>query len=239
MSTRSSGDAELLRDDQCSPRMIPRDHQGPNAARFARATASFASGRGGSMMPMRPRKTRPCSTRSSGCAVCSARPSVVSQRPATPSVRRARFARASFVWRIVVRRRGEGRDPSDEFECAPRQHTSGAPLVSRYPWARRACADGACSSACARTKTGPPRHAEIVRRAPRSAHLPCGRRRVAHLPLDRPGPSTAHRARVRRRCLRDRRPRVRVPLDSQRAVDCAAILALNRARRARIPNLRT
>ena len=40
-------------------------------------------------MPIRPAKTRSCSTRSSGRAACSASASLGSQRPATPSVRSA------------------------------------------------------------------------------------------------------------------------------------------------------
>ena len=99
-------------------------------ARLARATASFASGRGGSIMPISPANTRSCSTRSSGRATCSASASLVSQRAATPSVRSA-----SAGERVVglqdlgpAGRRQRPTAVADHLEAAARQEHVGRAL---------------------------------------------------------------------------------------------------------------
>ena len=64
-------------------------------AAFARATASFASSRGGSIMPINPANTRSCSTRSSTSSASNA--PAGSERKATPSVRSASPASSSLA----------------------------------------------------------------------------------------------------------------------------------------------
>ena len=62
-----AADAEFPGDHRRGARMIAGDHDRADAgAPCARATASFASSRGGSIIPIRPANTRSCSTRSSG-----------------------------------------------------------------------------------------------------------------------------------------------------------------------------
>ena len=111
---------------------------------FARATASFASTRGGSIMPIRPANTRSCSTRSSGCAACSTNASRVSHRPATPSVRSAWPASCSFVSSMAARRSGvSGRRSSPTSSRVHRvSRTSGAPFVKTIP--RSSCRPSRC-----------------------------------------------------------------------------------------------
>ena len=81
-------------------------------------------------MPISPAKTRSCSTRSSGRAACSASASSASQRPATPSVRSASPASASFDLQNLRAARRRQRPPSvaDHFEGASRQQHVGRSL---------------------------------------------------------------------------------------------------------------
>ena len=67
MRARGGGRIVLVSgNDACRARMVAVVMIGRIPACFARTTASFASTRGGSMMPIRPPNTRSCSTRSSG-----------------------------------------------------------------------------------------------------------------------------------------------------------------------------
>ena len=134
-------------------------------ARRARATASLASARGGSMMPISPANTRSCSTRSSGRAECSAKASCVSHRPATPSVLSASPARTSLVSSMAARRSGvSGRRSSPTSSRVHRvSRTSGAPFVNTTPRPGARHHGAACSSTCVLKRMGPLRRGESLR----------------------------------------------------------------------------
>ena len=130
MARPSAAMPELLSDDRRRSRVVAGDHQRTNAgAPCARATASFASARGGSIMPISPANTRSCSTRSSTDARHE-RLAFGSHRPATPSVRSASPASASLVCRISARRAARQRPPllAHELARAARQQDIGRAL---------------------------------------------------------------------------------------------------------------
>ena len=155
--TPLASDAELRGDDRGGGRMVAGDHDRADARRLARArTASFASARGGSIMPTRPSEHQlvlepfiesSLSERSQPAAV----------RKATPSVRSASPASASLASRIAARRASSSglRLVADQLVRAARQQDVGRALgedaQARLPARRRY---GPCSSACARRRTG-------------------------------------------------------------------------------------
>ena len=193
-------------------------------APFARATASRASSRGGSIMPISPRKTRSLLDLVVDCLGLGV--SSGSERKATPSVRSASPASAS----LPCQDRGAallGQRPRllahQLVRAASQQHVGRAlgEHEQRAPAARRRC--GPCSSACARMRTAPRRPARSGHRAPRPPARPCARRRSARPRSGRPAPSSARRAPAATALLaRSATISARVQLDPQRALDRTA-----------------
>ena len=188
--------------------MIAGDHDRADArALCARATASFASSRGGSIMPIRPRKTRSCSTCSSTVVALEARLPAAT-RKATPSVRSASPASSSFDLRISARRSAVRRPRlfAHEFLRAAReQHVRRAFGEDEQALLPLGVAYEPCSSACARRRRALRRRARSGRRALRPPARLCAPRRSARLRSGRPAPSSARRAPAARRCWRGRR----------------------------------
>ena len=186
-------------------------------ARFARATASLASSRGGSIMPISPAKTRSRSM----CSPTSSRSSA-SRRPTRGTRRRACAARvaasASFASRISRRRVVGQRTPllADQLVRAARQqHVGRAFREDEHAPARFRRRCGPCSSACARTRTAPRRRARSAG-PDASACRPAFRAATISAPsvgspCDRPASVALLQ---RRRCWPDRRRRARAPARS-------------------------
>ena len=129
-------------------------------APFARATASLASSRGGSIMPIKPRKTR--SARRPH-RMLRAPKRVLRERAEGDPERAQRLAGQFLVGRqdLGAPRLGQrSRLLAHEFVRAARQQNVRRALgedEQDAPGARRRCAS--CSSACARTRTAPRRRA--------------------------------------------------------------------------------
>ena len=127
-------------------------------APFARATASFASSRGGSIMPIRPRKTRSCSTRSSN-AVALER--VLRQRAEGDARACAAPRRPAPRWspgspRGAPRVRGRRLLAHQLVRAAREQDVRRALGEDEQTLLPLGVACGPCSSACARRRTAPP-----------------------------------------------------------------------------------
>ena len=148
--------------------MIPRDHHRPNSGAFRRVRPPPSLPRGGSIMPMSPRKTRSCSIRSSDAlSPRTPRSAANVRRHAKRPQRLRRRARHSSGESPLAASSFRGRRSlSHQFVRAPRQqHVRSAFREHRYcsPFSRR-LSMYACSSACAPTKTALPRLAANVPR---------------------------------------------------------------------------
>ena len=162
-------------------------------------------------MPIRPRKTRSCSTRSSSSSRANAS---FGSEPEGDAERAQRLAGKRLVARQDLAR---GAPPSEAVASSPTSsceqrasRTSGAPLVRA---SRRSCLLGVAVNRAHQLALGGERHlarcARSGRRAPRPPARPCAPRRSARPRSDRPAPSSARRAPAARRCWRGRRRRAR------------------------------
>ena len=163
-------------------------------------------------MPINPRKTRSCSTRSSTSSRSNA--SFGSERKATPSVRSASPASSSFICKISARRSAvSGLISSPTSSCEQRaSSTSGAPLVKT---SRRSCRSASRMNRAHQLALGREGHFRDAREAcvERFILQPGFARRDDQRPfgrvaLHRPAPVALLQA---RRCWRGRRRRAHAP----------------------------
>ena len=192
----------------------------------ARATASFASARGGSIMPIRPRNTRSCST-----PFVDRRRRRTRRRAASGRRRRACAAprRRAARWRSRICRAAlVGQRPrlvADQLVRAAREQDVRRALgEDEQALLLLGVACGPCSSACARTRTAPRRRARSARRARRAS-------RPALRAATSSAPSVGSPCTVQRPSRSCRTALLARSAGAQRALDLDAQRAVDRRRR--------